>query len=109
MDHLERERKRKELQAWYLGELDRELAVFRDLLARAVGPADPVSAPWRELRRLAHNWRGSGGSYGFPAWTAAAAPLEGAIDARAPIDEIAGCFERALLVYRALCSDFGER
>jgi HPt (histidine-containing phosphotransfer) domain-containing protein len=31
---------------------------------------------WQEVRRLAHQLKGSGGSYGFPAITAAAAEVE---------------------------------
>lgn len=43
---------------------------------------------WSELRRAAHQWKGAGGSYGYPQLSAAAALLENACASARPKDEI---------------------
>lgn len=53
-------------------------------LARLVAAPCPTDEGWRRARKLAHDLRGSGGSYGFPEVSAAAAALEGALAAPAP-------------------------
>jgi HPt (histidine-containing phosphotransfer) domain-containing protein len=108
MKEPDRIRKLTELRATYLVEIDDEIARFRECLARAEGGASGA-ATWREMDRIAHNWKGSGGSYGFPAWSAAAAAIEHALKAGAPYAEVRRRFERALLVRAGLCSDLGER
>ncbi len=43
---------------------------------------------WSELRRVAHQWKGAGGSYGYPQLSAAAARVEDACATARPKDEI---------------------
>jgi len=53
----------------------------------AGGAAAPDGDPARRLRKLVHDLRGSGGAYGFPAITAAAAAIEDELLAgRAPAE-----------------------
>lgn len=72
------------LRGEYLQHIRRRLAELDALEAALAGDADALAA----VRRLAHQLRGSGGFYGFPAITAAAARLEELIraaqDARSP-------------------------
>lgn len=56
-----------ELIAFFVGELPRRIGVMRDLVAAP----DHV-----ELTRVAHQLKGAGGGYGFPAITDAARALE---------------------------------
>ena len=46
------------------------------------------SKNWNELRTLAHQMKGSAGSYGFDALTHYAARLEGAVKANRSTDEV---------------------
>ncbi len=43
---------------------------------------------WCDLRRVAHQWKGAGGSYGYPQLSAAAARVEDACATACPKDEI---------------------
>ncbi|MBA4018682.1 MAG: hypothetical protein C0483_16065 [Pirellula sp.] len=43
---------------------------------------------WNELRRVAHQWKGAGGSYGYPQLSAFAARVEDACVTACPRDEI---------------------
>ena len=43
---------------------------------------------WCDLRRVAHQWKGAGGSYGYPRLSAAAAHVEDACATACPKDEI---------------------
>lgn len=56
-------------------------------LARLAEVAAPASDGWRRARKLAHDLRGSGGSYGFPEVSAAAAAVEGELVAPAAAAE----------------------
>lgn len=59
----------RELIAEFVAELPERFAA----LEKAAAGQD-----WQEVRRLAHQLKGSGGSYGFPEITAAAAKVEDA-------------------------------
>jgi histidine phosphotransfer protein HptB len=60
----------RELVTYFVSELPARLTAIE----RAAGDGD-----WLELGRLAHQLKGAGGSYGFPALAAAAASIEKAI------------------------------
>lgn len=110
MDDNERARKIAELRGWFLGEIDRQLSAFAETFDRYERtPQSLQDDDWSSLRRLAHNWKGSAGTYGFPELTTAAATLEAALEAREPIASIRSGFERVLCVRAGLCSDSGER
>lgn len=110
MDENERARKITELRDWFLGEIDRQLSVFAETFERfARSGHSPAEDDWRCLCRLAHNWKGSAGTYGFPELTMAAATLEAALEAREPVSSVRSGFERVLCVRAGLCSDSGER
>ncbi len=57
-------------------------------LAREVGRLDRLvpAGRWADVRRVAHQLRGSGGSYGFPDLTRLATAAEAAIDAGRPAE-----------------------
>ena len=64
---------------------------YVDGLARTAGLLTARLAEGRrpELRRLAHQLRGSGGAYGFPEVTRLATAAEAAIDAGQPLERVA--------------------
>jgi len=110
VDDNERARKIAELRGWFLGEIDRQLSAFAETFERFAQPGhSPADDDWRSLRRLAHNWKGSAGTYGFPELTTAAATLEAALEAREPVSSIRSGFDRVLCVRAGLCSDSDER
>ncbi len=53
-----------------------------------MGPA-VAAGRWADVRRVAHQLRGSGGSYGFPELTRLAMAVESAVDAGRPPAEVA--------------------
>jgi diguanylate cyclase (GGDEF)-like protein len=67
----------EDLKAWYLGTLSVALSNFT-AARRELAEGSPDVAP--RIREAAHPLRGSGGTYGFPAISAAAAAVEEADD-----------------------------
>ena len=81
-----------ELLALFVGELPERLA---DIRQAAQGQN------WQEVRRLAHQLRGAGGSYGFPLLTAVAGQVEAVAQGqtsvqalREALDELTAVSER---------------
>lgn len=68
-----------ELVELFLSEVPERLAVMAEAFEQQ---------NWSELRRAAHQWKGAGGSYGYPQLSAAAATLEMACASGRPQDEI---------------------
>ena len=84
----------RELILEYVSELPVRTATMRGLAA-----ANQLEA----LRAIAHQLKGTGGGYGYPSITRAAASLEGAIVAEAPesvllerLELLIGCCESAV-------------
>lgn len=75
----DRELRLRALRRAFLVEADLE----RRELERLLG-SSPAGDDARRARKLAHDLRGSGGSYGFPEVSAAAGALEDALNAGAP-------------------------
>lgn len=77
------------LRTRFVQEATVELAEVERLASSGAEPA--------RLRKLVHDLRGSGGSYGFPAITTAAAALEAALPGAAPelVAALAGAIRAA--------------
>lgn len=78
-----REARLRALRAAFLAEAGEDCAELRRLCA-AASPGAPAGDDARRARKLAHDLRGSGGSYGYPEVSAAAALLEESLRAVAP-------------------------
>lgn len=73
------------MQRGYLEDLTGDLTRMRALVG---APTEDEGRP--ELKRLAHNIRGTGTGYGFPALSEAAGALEEAVRADLPPSELEG-------------------
>jgi HPt (histidine-containing phosphotransfer) domain-containing protein len=80
----DRELRLRALRRDFLVEAEQE----RRELERLLGSA-PAGDDARRARKLAHDLRGSGGSYGFPGVSAAAGALEDALNVGAPVADLA--------------------
>jgi HPt (histidine-containing phosphotransfer) domain-containing protein len=81
-----------ELLVLFVGELPQRLAEMRQAAQ---------GQNWQEVRRLAHQLRGAGGSYGFPLLTTAAGQVEAVardqtklVEIRAALDQLTAVSER---------------
>ncbi len=82
-----------ELLAQFVGELPQRLA---DIRQAAQGHN------WQEVRRLAHQLRGAGGSYGFPLLTTAAGQLETIAQDKTSIQELRAALDQLTAVSERL-------
>ena len=96
------------LKRRYLEELGDEFARFKPLLAPGRGGV-LAGRERNALLRSAHNWKGSGGTYGFPAITQLASDLETRLQHGDDDRAVASTLRDLLSMYRTLCHDFGER
>ncbi len=106
-----RDERFRALQHSYLADLDEELSRLRDAIgASGHAERESISAATRaEVLRHAHNWKGSGGAYGFPEISNAAGRLESLLRGTSSDDELRTAFEVVLSVHRSLCHDRGKR
>src|SRR5207248_4287172 len=82
-----------ELVALFVGELPERLA---DIRQAAQGQN------WQEVRRLAHQLRGAGGSYGFPILTTAAARVESIAREQISIPELRAALDQLTAISECL-------
>jgi HPt (histidine-containing phosphotransfer) domain-containing protein len=85
----------------FLAELDERLAAMETLVRQG---------DFAELGRLAHQLKGAGGGYGYPAITQAAACLEGAARGEAPDEQVGPAFTAlAALCRQAIAAGMAPR
>jgi HPt (histidine-containing phosphotransfer) domain-containing protein len=95
-----REARLRDLRRAFLAEAEGDLEELVVLLA-AAAPHLPAGEAARRARKLAHDLRGSGGSYGFHPVSAAAAAVEEALvqgrraDAAAALEALGAALARA--------------
>ncbi len=90
----------EELKAWYLGTLSVAISNFKTA-RRELAQGSPNVAV--KIREAAHPLRGSGGTYGFPAISAAAAAVEEADD-----DELLPRLDALLTTLATVVADSGS-
>jgi HPt (histidine-containing phosphotransfer) domain-containing protein len=82
-----------ELLALFVNELPQRLAEIRQAAQRH---------NWQEVRRLAHQLRGAGGSYGFPLLTIAAGRVEDIANEQTSVKELRAALDRLTAVSERL-------
>jgi HPt (histidine-containing phosphotransfer) domain-containing protein len=81
-----------QLRRTYLVELANEVARVETAIVEAIHAGSLAVGARRDLVRFAHNWKGSGGTYGFPRITELAARFESEMLSGKDIAAIARAF-----------------
>lgn len=85
-----------EILVLFVDELPERIALFENSFQRK---------DWEELRRVAHQFKGSSGSYGFRQLSPAAAELEQAVKNGAPEDLIESLMNKLIDLCRRATAD----